>query len=260
MRKDYSRSLAYLRHIIIIAIAIGLWWLVGAIRLIDPLFFPSLGSLGKALINLLSGPSIYLDIVATTYRAALGLFLSGIIAVPLGLVFGRFNRLYELVEFPTDFFRSIPSSALFFLFILFFGIGDASKVAVVFYGCSLILLVNTVYGARPTREKQDRVNMLRSFGATSRQVFYLAVLPDALPHIAAGLRVCVSLSLVLVIVTEMFLSAGRGLGRQIYDYYLAYRIPEMYAVILLLGLLGFAANKLSALSERRTAFWLPGQE
>ncbi len=101
--------------------------------------------------------------------------------------------------------------------------------------------------------------MLRSFGATPWQIFCLAVLRDAVPHIAAGLRICVSLSLVLVIVTEMFLSATSGLGRQIYDFYLAYRVPEMYAVIILLGLLGFGANKLCLVFEHRMAFWLPSQ-
>jgi ABC-type nitrate/sulfonate/bicarbonate transport system permease component len=99
--------------------------------------------------------------------------------------------------------------------------------------------------------------MLRSFGATKWQIFRWAVVPDALPHIAAGIRVCASLSLVLVIVTEMFLGASSGLGRVIYDAYLAYRIPEMYVVIILLGLLGFALNKLCVLLERGTTFWQP---
>jgi NitT/TauT family transport system permease protein len=249
----------HLRTLCSIAIIALVWWLVGNFRLINPLFFPNLSSLSKALMNLLSDGEIYLDAIMTGYRALLGLALSGLVAVPLGLFFGRSQGVYEFFEFPTDFLRSIPSSALFFLFILFFGIGDASKVAVVFYGCSLIILVNTIYGARPTKEKQDRINMLLSFGATRRQIFRLVVLRDALPHIAAGFRICVSLSLVLVVVTEMFLSASNGLGRRIYDFYLAYRIPEMYAAIIILGLLGYAANKVSLVIERRTSFWLPAQ-
>ncbi len=232
------------------------WWAVTGLELVNPLFLPPLGKLGPAFWSL-SESGIYWDAFATTYRAILGLVVSGVVAVPLGLIMGRNARLYEYIELPSDFFRSIPSSALFFLFILIFGIGDASKVAVVFYGCSLILLVNAVYGARPTREKLDRINMLRSFGGTKWQIFRLAVVPDALPHIAAGIRVCASLSLVLVIVTEMFLGASSGLGRVIYDAYLAYRIPQMYVVIILLGFLGFAINKLCVLLERRTTFWQP---
>ncbi len=259
MQKNNSPASSYTHPLITVVVALAIWWASSAAGWINPLFLPTLGSFGKAFINLLSGPDIYLDSVATSYRALLGLLLSSVVAIPLGLFFGRFPKFYQFVELPTDFFRSIPSSALFFLLVLFFGIGDLSKIAVVFYGCSLILLINTVYGARPTREKRDRIKMLQSFGATPRQIFHLAVFRDALPHIAAGMRVCISLSLVLVIVTEMFLSATRGLGRQIYDFYLAYRIPEMYAAIAFLGLIGFGANKLFVLFERKAIFWLPTQ-
>ena len=99
--------------------------------------------------------------------------------------------------------------------------------------------------------------MLRSFGASPWQIFHLSVFRDALPHIMAGLRICVSLSLVLVVITEMFLSATSGLGRQIYDFYLAYRVPEMYVVIILLGIIGFCGNRLAMFLERRVSFWHP---
>lgn len=257
--REGNSLVASIRPLTTIAVALGAWGLASSTGWINPLFLPRLDFMGKAFVTLLSRKEVYVDALATTYRALFGLALSAVFAVPLGLIFGRFPKLYAFFELPVDFFRSIPSSSLFFLFILIFGIGDTSKVAIVFYGCSLILLVNTIYGAKPTREKQDRINMLRSFGATRWQIFCLAVLRDAVPHIMAGLRVCVSLSLVLVIVTEMFLGATSGLGRQIYDLYLAYRVPEMYAVIALLGLIGFAINKISALIERKTSFWSPSQ-
>jgi NitT/TauT family transport system permease protein len=234
-----------------------MWWFVSAFGFVNRLFLPTLGQMGKAFATMLSDSPIYLDTFKTTYRAVLGLGLAGCVGVPLGLVMGMFPRLYQYIDLPASFFRAVPSSALFFLFILFFGLGDASKIAVVFYGCSLIILVHAVDGALPTREKQDRINMLLSFGATRWQIFYLTVLRDALPHIATGLRVCASLSLVLVIVTEMFLGATSGLGRVIYDAYLSYRIPEMYAAIVILGFLGFVINKLFLLLERRVAFWRP---
>src|SRR5437588_3212134 len=193
-----------LRPLCTIIMAVICWTLLSGTGWINPLFLPSPQSVMKALVRLLIQTDIYDSVLATALRALIGLALSAIVGVPLGLVFGRLPRLYQYFELPADFFRSIPSSALFFLYILFFGLGDAAKVAVVFYGCSLIMLVNSVYGAKPSREKQDRIDMLRSFGATSWQVFSLAVVRDAVPNIAAGFRVCVSLSLVLVIVTEMF--------------------------------------------------------
>lgn len=258
MRETDSEKLEVrTRPLVVTILLLGLWWFVSTLRLINPLFLPTPLAVGKALINLISTSTIYIDAWATVYRALIGLLISIVVSVPAGLMFGRFPSLYRFVELPIDFLRSIPSSALFFLFILFFGLGDMSKTAVVIYGCSPILLINTIYGAKPSREKADRINMLRSFRAKPLQIFYLSVLRDALPNIMAGVRICVSLSLVLVIVTEMFLSANSGLGKQIYDFYLSYRVPEMYAVLLILGLIGFSANKFTLLLERRLSFWAP---
>jgi ABC-type nitrate/sulfonate/bicarbonate transport system permease component len=250
----------WLRPLSTVCLILVLWAIVTVTGMVNPIFLPRLDAFGAAILKSLSTDTTYTAALLTTFRAFVGLVLSIFVAVPLGLFFGRYPRFYEFVELPTDFFRSIPSSALFFLFILIFGIGDISKIAVVFYGCSLIMLVNTVYGARPTREKRDRINMLRSFGASPLQIFTQAVFRDALPSICAGIRVCISLSLVLVIVTEMFLGATAGLGRLIYDHYLTYRVPEMYAVVTILGVIGFAANKGFQLIEHRICFWLPKEE
>lgn len=233
------------------------WTAVTELRWVNPLFLPSTSSVASDIFEMLSSPAIYSDLGATLLRAGVGLILSVVIGVPIGLLFGRTRWLYQFFELPIDFFRSIPSSALFFLFIFVFGVGEAAKIAVVFYGCSLVMLVNAVYGAIPTRDKQDRIDMLRSFGATPWQIFRFAVAYDALPHVLAGVRVCASFALVLVIVTEMFLTASNGLGHRIYDYYLSYRVSEMFAVIIILGITGFATNRVLLALERRTYFGLP---
>jgi sulfonate transport system permease protein len=246
-----------LRALSVILAFAFIWWLAGSFRWVNPLFLPTLGSLVKAAAGILTSGAIYTDIAQTVYRALAGVAVSAAVAIPVGLLFGRSPKLYDYFELPVDFFRSIPSSSLFFLFVLLFGIGDLSKVAVVFYGCSLIVLVNAIYGGRPTKDKLDRINMLRVFGASRWQISRFAVLPDALPFITAGIRIALSLSFVLVIVTEMFLGASNGLGKAIYDYYLAYRVPEMYAVIILLGLVGFLANWGFGYLEHRLLYWLP---
>lgn len=255
MIKGFSIASSYVRSFVSIAAILLAWGILSGFNILNPLYLPSLPDFFKAFGTMLESANIYWDIWSTTYRAILGLIISIAIAVPLGLVFGRYPTIYDFIELPVDFFRSIPSSALFFLFILGFGVGDQSKVAVVIYGCALIILVGTIYGAKPTREKQDRVNMLVAFGASKLQVFYLSILRDALPHIAASIRVCVSLAFVLVIVTEMFLGAQDGLGHRLYDYYLAYKIPEMYCTLVILGLVGFAANRVSIWLEKKVGFW-----
>lgn len=231
------------------------WWLIGILKLINPLFLPNISDTFVSLFRLITNNNTYYSLILTIFRAFSGLILAAIIGIPAGLLLAKVPKLHRFVEFPIEFLRSVPPSALFPLFMLFFGIGDFSKTAVVFYACSLILLINSYYGGLPNQEKIDRINMLRTFGASNSQIFFIAVIRDAVPNISAGLRVCLSYSLALVVVTEMFLGANEGLGKMIYDYYLQYRAPEMFSTIIILGFTGLIINQIYLLFEKKILFW-----
>lgn len=239
-----------------IAILLLVWRLINIFQLVNPLFIPDVTDTFTKVFKLLSEKPTYQSIGITLYRAFTGLFLAILLGIPMGLLLARIKWLYDFLKVPIEFFRAVPSSALFPLFVLFFGIGDASKISVVFYACSLILIINAYYGALQTQEKLERINMLKSFGATNQQLLKHTVFQDALPNISAGLRVCLSYSFALVVVTEMFLGANSGLGRMIYDYYLQYRIPEMYASIIILGVLGFFINQIYIYIENKHLYWI----
>lgn len=257
MKRYNNRNLRYIFPLISILSILLVWWFINLFKLANPLFIPEIGKTSIAFINLFNNQYTYQSLALTFYRSFSGLLLSILIGVPAGLAFAKLTRLFKFLEFPIEFFRAVPSSALFPLFILIFGIGNASKIGIVFYACSLILLINSFYGALPTQEKLDRINMLKSFGANKFQVFIYAIIRDAIPNISAGIRVCLSYSLALVVVTEMFLGANDGIGKMIYDYYLQYRIPDMYAVIILLGIVGFLINQLYIYFEKKYIFWSP---
>jgi NitT/TauT family transport system permease protein len=178
----------------------------------------------------------------TAYRALLGLILSAIVAIPIGLALGYSRRLYHHVSLPVDVIRSIPAATLFPVFILAFGIGEASKIAVVIYGCFFVILMSSIYGGRGHADRVKRINTLISLRATKLNILRFVVVPDAMTSIVSGLRIAASIALVLVVVTEMFLGANDGLGKRIYDAYLAYRIPDLYGSLVLLGFLGYIAN------------------
>lgn len=196
----------------------------------------------SALISQGRTESLWVDIGMTTYRSLSGLLLSAIFGIPLGLFLGYVSKAYRHVALPLDIIRSIPSATLFPVFILAFGVGNASKVAVVFYGCFFLVVMASIYGGRGTSDRSKRIQMIRSLRATRAQVFRYVVLPDAIPNILSGMRIAASIAFVLVVVTEMFMGANNGLGKRIYDMYLSYRIPDLYADLLLLGLLGYFAN------------------
>jgi NitT/TauT family transport system permease protein len=140
------------------------------------------------------------------------------------------------------------------LFLFFFGLGDTAKIAIVVYACALIILVNTAYGARQIKEL--RILSARVMGATQRDIFFGIVLPESAPGMFAGLRIALSLSFVLIVVTEMFIGTTVGLGYQIMNSQLVYRIPDMYAGIMLAGFTGYLANLCLLRIEARVLHWV----
>jgi NitT/TauT family transport system permease protein len=114
-------------------------------------------------------------------------------------------------------------------------------------------MVNTIYGVRNASIMRRRV--AASFGAGYWIIFWKVTLFDALPTIVAGIRTAISLGLIVVMVTEMWMGTERGLGQKIYEWGLMYRVPEMYAAIILAGGLGYCLNKIFVLFESRFIHW-----
>lgn len=218
------------------------WLIAGVLNLTNPLFFPELPRVLSALVGEVQRQGFWRDVGTTLFRSLAGLALSTLVGVPLGLLLGRSKHLYRQVRLPLDFIRSIPSATLFPLFILIFGIGHESKIAVAFYGGVFIVAVATLHAARDTPETRQRIAMMRSLRASQSRIFQLVIIPGALPGILGGLKIAASISLVLVVVTEMFLGSNEGLGKAIYDTYLAYQIPKMFALLIVLGMIGYLIN------------------
>jgi len=202
---------------------------------------------------LLGTGDFYTDILLTVRRWLVG-YLFGVLAgVPVGLLMGSSSRIYLLLEFLIEFFRSLPVTALFPLFLLAFGIGDASKIAMVFTSVVFVVILNTAYGV--FHSSKLRLKMAKTFGASPMQIFVHIRFFDALPSILVGMRTSLSLSLIVVVVSEMFIGTEYGLGQRIFDAYTRNDVIELYAVILFLGLTGYGSNRLFIAAERRLAFW-----
>jgi NitT/TauT family transport system permease protein len=173
--------------------------------------------------------------------------------VPLGIVLGSSHRLYGSVEFVVDFFRSTPASAMFPLFLVLFGVGEETKVAVAAFGAALVILFNVAYGvmnARKTRQAAARI-----MGASRARVMLDVTLWESLPQTFVGLRSGVSLALVIVIVAEMFIGSTDGLGQRVINAQMIFDMPTMYAAIFAAGALGYGLNLLFLVIERRFVHW-----
>lgn len=232
---------------------VALWSILYVAGTINKLILPSPLGVSKEVVDLFVNGSIWPDLGATVLRMLIGFLLAVVFGIPVGLLLGYFSRLYSSFHFVIDFFRSVPGTALFPLFVLAFGIGDRSKVANVVFAAGLIIVVNVIYGVKNSNPR--RILAARVMKARPAQIFRRVVLPEALPEIVGGIRIALSISLIIVIVTEMFFGTNVGLGRRIFMAQEFFRTEEMYAVILITGFLGFAMNRLFEALERRKVHW-----
>jgi acyl-CoA synthetase (AMP-forming)/AMP-acid ligase II/ABC-type nitrate/sulfonate/bicarbonate transport system permease component len=251
--KKYWEFLAEHKKLLGPMILLGLWFLVTVTEMVDPFFLPSPLKVGRQLAELLSTGSTYGHLFKTFYRMMAGYFLAVAIGIPLGIVLGYWEKIYESVEFIIDFFRSFPATAMFPLFMLAFGIGDGSKIALVVFGCSLLILVNTTYGVHSC--SRTRKMVAQTMKASEAYIMAKVVLPEALPQISAGLRLALSLSLIIIVVLEMFIGTKKGLGFLIYNAHMTYQIADMYAFIVMAGLIGYFINQGYVRLESKVIHW-----
>lgn len=252
-----ARRPAWVENATILAIGpltlIAIWWVAFAGELVDKNLLPSpFATLAETWRQIVDGDMIA-DFTATLYRVAYSFGISAVLGVPLGILLGANQTLYRSFEFIIDFFRSMPATAMFPLFLLLFGLGDFSKIAVAAFAGLLVILFNVAYGvmnARPTR-----MLAATSMGASRLRVFRDVIFYETLPQTFVGLRTGVSIALVVIIVAEMFIGAFDGLGHRIIDAQISYQLEDMYGSILAAGVMGYGLNLIFLLLENRLVHW-----
>jgi ABC-type nitrate/sulfonate/bicarbonate transport system permease component len=232
---------------------IALWYLAVWYRIVDPVLLPSPGDTFRAMYKGMAGGRLSFDFVKTVERTILSTLIAAGVAIPLGIFLGASERLYRSVEFVVDFFRSTPASAMFPLFLVLFGVGNETKIAVAAFGAALVILFNVAYGVMNARK--TRIRAARVMGASRMQVLTGVVLLESMPQTFIGLRNGVSLALVIVVVAEMFIGSTDGLGHRVFEAQQLFNMPDMYAAIFAAGALGYGLNLLFLMVERYFVHW-----
>ncbi len=230
-----------------------IWYLISTFQWVNPFFLPTPWNVFLELKGLLFSQGVYPHLGKTLYRMFSGYLLAILLGIPLGIVVGYWERAYNSLEFLIEFFRGFPATSLFPLFMLAFGIGDAAKIAIVIFSCSLVITINTLYGVRNSSKTRQMV--AETMKASKTYIFSRVILPDALPYITAGLRTALSLTLIIVVILEMFIGTDKGLGHLIYNAHMTYQIPQMYATIVITGLIGYGMNKGFIKLEEEIIHW-----
>ena len=248
---SWSR-VAPLAPLIGVAVFLLIWYVAVATRFIDPVLLPTPGVVAKSIWNGVATGKIGGDLWKTIQRVLMSVSLAASIGIPVGVVLGASERVYKALEFIIDFFRSTPASAVFPLFLVIFGVDDRTKIYIGAFGAMLAIIFNTAYGVMNARK--TRVLAARVMGA-SRAHIMLVVLLESLPQTFIGLRTGVSISLVSVIVAEMFLGSTDGIGQRVFEAEQMFDMPQMYAAIFCSGMLGYALNLALGVSEKRFVHW-----
>ncbi len=188
----------------------------------------------------------------TLWESLLGFFIGSGVGIVLGFAIAS-SRLFERVAYPYIVaFQALPKVAIAPLLVIWFGFGIDGKVLITSIITFFPLLVNAIAGYQSV--EPDRIDLARSCNATKWQILWKIVIPSSLPFLFAGLNVATVLAVLGAIVGE-FVGARAGLGMLLLQYDQSMEIAPVFAVLLILGLIGFLMNYTVRLIERRFCFW-----
>jgi len=212
---------------------------------------PSLAVIVPALIQMIVRGTIFVHVGYTLYRILWGLGLAALVGVPVGILMGRFKAVEGFVLPLVSVLSPIPSLAWVPVFILWFGLGDAASVALVFYAATFPIILNTWTGVRSVN--RIWVRAAETMGAGAGDLFRKVVLPGSLPFVIAGLRQAFARSWIAVVGGEMIAATSWGLGWVIFDSKEFLRTDVMLSTLVIIGFLGLAFERfIFQVVERRT--------
>lgn len=234
--------------------ALVVWHVVSVTDTVDRTSFPPPLDVASALVSVLSDGAFWSALGETAESTLLGLLISIAIALPLGAVIGLNEAAFRSTRLVIEFLKPIPVVALLPLALLMYGTTLQMKLALIVFGTLWPLLMQIVDGV----QNVDAVaaETARAYRLTRRRRIVALVLPSAAPFIATGLRVAGVTALLLSIVTEL-VGGAAGLGLQITRAQAAAHFDELYALVVVTGMLGIAVNAALRGLERRTLRWHP---
>lgn len=247
---EYSVSLP--QKSVIIVLSLLAWEILPRAEIIDPVFLPSLSTVIESLFLMITSGELLKHTLISFQRALIGFGLATALAVPLAFLIGWFKTIEKYLDPPLQAFRQLPTLALFPVFILVFGIGEVSKIAIIAKATFWPIFLNTVSGV--SQLDPLLVKTARSMGVTSFGMFRRVVLPATIPSMFSGLRLSATTALLMLVAAEM-LGASSGIGFLIFNTEARFMIPEMYAAIMALTFYGIVLNYGLIAVQKRVSRW-----
>ena len=240
LRRVIGRAAAIGPYLLSFA-ALILVWFVAADYIVRSALFPSPVSVFQKAVELIADGTLADNVEDSVSRILAGFMLGSAVGVPIGLVTGSFPLARKLIEPWTEFLRFIPATAMITVAVIWFGIGEQSKIFLIAYSTVFIVVLNTAAGVGAIAP--NKIRAARVLGANSRQVFFWVALPATVPFILTGMRLAMANSFTTIVAAEM-VSAQSGLGVMIWNGRMFMLVDQIFVALVTLGLLGFAADRL----------------
>jgi ABC-type nitrate/sulfonate/bicarbonate transport system permease component len=242
---------ASFRYLPLLLLALA-WEVTARLNLIDSQALPPLTHVGVAWVDLVRDGELVDNGVASLYRGAMGLLLAVVVGGGLGILMARWRLLEVFVNPLVELFYPLPKSALIPVTVLWLGFGDGSKILLIFLGCMIPVTIGAYNGARGS--DQALIWSARSMGAGPMRLLWDVVVPSALPELLNGVRTALALAFILLVSSELIVS------QQGFGYLIGYlgstgAYEGMYAVVLTVAFLGFAADRLYQLLMQWLLQW-----
>ena len=241
----------FIRYSPLLLLAIA-WEVVARLELVSNTALPPLSDVIGAWIDMIKDGELINNGGASLYRALAGLALSILIGSVLGIAMAWSKPVNLLLSPLVEMFYPLPKSALIPVTVIWLGFGDGSKILLIFLGCMLPVTIGAFNGARSS--EQVLVWSARSMGANKLRMLWDVVVPSAMPELLNGIRTALALSFILLVSSELIV-AQKGFGFLIGSFGANGTYDAMYAVVLTVAFLGFAADRIYLLITKRVMQW-----
>ena len=242
---------ALIRFLPLLLIAL-LWEIAPRVGLVSSLALPPLSAVLSAWFELLRDGDLITNGASSLYRAGVGLALAIVVGGALGLFMAWWRPVNAFLSPLVELFYPMPKSALIPVTVLWLGFGDGSKILLIFLGCMLPVTIGAFNGARGS--ERVLIWSARSMGASRLRVLWDVVLPSAMPELLNGIRTAIALAFILLVSSELIV-ARSGLGYLIGSLGANGTYDAMYAVVLTVAFIGFAADRGYQVLQNRMLRW-----
>jgi len=236
-----------------LVVPLTLWWLLSAGGWINKIFMPGPADVVMRLGTWWTRDGLLQDFWISIYRVTMGWLLSAVIALPLGLLIGTYRPIQAFFEPLTDFIRYMPAVAFIPLVMLWIGIDESSKIAIIFIGTFFQLVLMAAEDIR--RVPMQQIEAAQTMGAAQGEILSLVILESAKPALLDTLRVTMGWAWTYLVVAEL-VAANSGLGYAILKAQRFLQTDKIFAGILLIGAIGLAMDQTFRALHRRAFPWL----